>query len=272
MKLPNFKKFLIENLSDEDAAELGAMGFSNINANEIAELIDIHDFRIKAEGSKLLIVGDLSMPEDDFYLLQGIDMSELDLERDFWGEIQITLDFDNSTVTGSGLISQKDMDLWEEFDLDDIDWNDIFQNGDPSSMSSQEIAQEIESFLEVVHGYEDSSGYYDKIRELISDKVEQLTGREEDEDEDDNEEDDEDWMAEKKLLKFHDSDAPDANGKFIWPGFGDNMRVLKWMLERIDNKVAAKMGSAAFFAPEILSSPLNCAPPVILSLSIEKTC
>ncbi len=32
----------------------------------------------------------------------------------------------------------------------------------------------------------------------------------------------------------------DENGKFLWPGFGENLRVLKWILERCENKVAAK--------------------------------
>ena len=31
----------------------------------------------------------------------------------------------------------------------------------------------------------------------------------------------------------------DDNGHFIWPGFGDNMRVLMWMLDRCEGKVDA---------------------------------
>jgi phosphoenolpyruvate carboxykinase (GTP) len=39
-------------------------------------------------------------------------------------------------------------------------------------------------------------------------------------------------------------------GKYLWPGFGDNIRVLKWIVERVNNKVSSKE-TAIGLLPEI---------------------
>jgi len=39
-----------------------------------------------------------------------------------------------------------------------------------------------------------------------------------------------------------------SDGKFLWPGFRENSRALKWMCERVDDKVGAKKDADRVFA------------------------
>jgi phosphoenolpyruvate carboxykinase (GTP) len=63
------------------------------------------------------------------------------------------------------------------------------------------------------------------------------------------------WLAMgKKITKapkiFHVNwFRTDNDGNFIWPGFGDNLRVLHWILERCEDKVDA-VETAIGFVPK----------------------
>ncbi|MGH7846871.1 MAG: phosphoenolpyruvate carboxykinase domain-containing protein, partial [Candidatus Binatia bacterium] len=47
-------------------------------------------------------------------------------------------------------------------------------------------------------------------------------------------------------------------GKWLWPGFGDNSRVLKWMCDRVEGKVGAKK-TAIGLLPQAADLDLNGA-------------
>lgn len=64
----------------------------------------------------------------------------------------------------------------------------------------------------------------------------------------------------------------DADGKFLWPGFGENMRVLDWVLQRVAGKVAAERSAIGWLPqPNSLNLDGSGVSPAALTelLSID---
>ena len=52
----------------------------------------------------------------------------------------------------------------------------------------------------------------------------------------------------------------DPSGKFLWPGFGENTRVLKWIFERTSSSVSAQKSPLGYLPEKGLFNPpeLTC--------------
>ena len=65
----------------------------------------------------------------------------------------------------------------------------------------------------------------------------------------------------------------DENGDFIWPGYGDNMRVLMWILARCSGKVDAVLTEIGYvpYAKDIETDGLDISPETVEKLlSVDK--
>ena len=65
----------------------------------------------------------------------------------------------------------------------------------------------------------------------------------------------------------------DENGKFMWPGFGDNLRVLNWILDRCEGKADAKETAIGYLpnASDINVEGLNIDKATLENLlSVDK--
>jgi phosphoenolpyruvate carboxykinase (GTP) len=60
----------------------------------------------------------------------------------------------------------------------------------------------------------------------------------------------------------------DANGKFLWPGYGDNSRVLKWICERVSGKAGAEETPIGFLpkASDLDVDGLSISPEALKEL------
>ncbi len=62
-------------------------------------------------------------------------------------------------------------------------------------------------------------------------------------------------------------------GEFLWPGFGENMRVLEWIFNRVSNKVGATETAIGFIprAEDLNCEALNLKPEILERLlSVDK--
>jgi hypothetical protein len=215
--IKTFKQFILESLASDEERRLRELGLPTIDIDQIANATGA-----QVNDNKLIVNTEWNMTLDDF----GIDSDYYpEIESDFYLEIILTVDFDQKKISASGNVRQEDMGLDEAIELDDLNWGSVFPMGEPEQLTTVEVGEAIEEMMYLGAGFDDQLGLIDAAREIVSNA---LLGEWTDE------------MDEKKRLKWHDSDAPDAKGKFKELGV---QKLADWLIRTRDGNMQKITGS-----------------------------
>lgn len=232
--LPNFKKFVIQSLREStEEDDLVSLGLGTNMAQSVYDKVMSHpgvghthleDYLFEPENTNVLRFAMDWLHNLDELEHIGVDGKEhrrrnqgITIEDPFGGEIIIDMDFDNKVFLVSVTIEQNEMRFFAENDYE-IQMNDLLSVDDNST--AEDYANELISTFELFDHMEDPFGVWYEIEEAEKEAIEQHKNEnaqmddEDDDDEDDDDDDEDDDVNEKKKLKFHHSDAPDAKGKF----------------------------------------------------------
>jgi hypothetical protein len=231
--ITSFREFIIESLSD-DYLELFKLGLASLPAHEVYDEIlrlgpsdPLEDYLEKSPDSNFLIFAMDWVHDLDELEHIGVDSKEyrrqadgITLDRAFGGEIYIIMNFDTLEFKVSITVSQLDMNWEQDFEYT-LPMAEVFGGDhiDSENPTVEGFAEEINDAFAVFYHQEDPFRVWGIIEDSEKSAIElhkyqNQTDDENYEDEYDDEYSDLEDLDEKKKLKFHHSDAPDANGKF----------------------------------------------------------
>jgi len=204
MKLQRFNQFINENQDNDDLKQLGDLGLYTPPAEIVYEILIAEtglEEHLELEGDSIRFRYDWSIDAEGQFSFDKHDIRKLGIERDFFGMIDIVLDFDKMMITVDSDVNQKDLDFNDDYSNEGpmSDYvtvlDDYYGKESTGPVSTQEIADDIVMMFHVWDHQEDPFGIWAEINEIIeneiSDRLEKFNEEEDnDEDNDDDEDDD----------------------------------------------------------------------------------
>jgi hypothetical protein len=194
MKLQRFNQFINENDQADKLERLKRLGLVSNTAKDVYEILiaetGLEDF-MTLEGDSIRFRYDWSIDAEGQFNFDKHDIRKLGIERDFFGLIDIVLDFDKMMITVDSDVNQKDLDFNDGFSNEGpmSDYvtvlDDYYGKESTGPASTQEIADDLVMMFQVWDHQEDPFGIWAEINEIIEEEIKNRLERDNDDSDED---------------------------------------------------------------------------------------